>query len=130
MKIKKFNSAGYEKWSSFYNEVKYEIDQVAKSPKISPQDILAGYNDTLKEKYKILKNSDDISEELVSSKEFKIKKLGKCLEFFSLNEKFLNFSCNLFNSKSGIIDCWTTNGEVLLILSISILVKSWEFLYV
>ena len=42
MKIKKFNSAGYEKWSSFYNEVKYEIDQVAKSPKISPQDILAG----------------------------------------------------------------------------------------
>ena len=57
MKIKKFNSAGHEKWSSFYNEVKYEIDQVAKSPKISPQDILAGYNDTLKEKYKILKNN-------------------------------------------------------------------------
>ena len=50
----------------------------------------------------------------MNSFEFKIKKLGKCLEFLSLNEKFLNFSCNRFNSKSGIIDCWKTNGEVLL----------------
>ena len=92
MKIKKFNSAGHEKWSSFYNEVKYEIDQVAKSPKISPQDILAGYNDTLKEKYKILKNSDDISEELVSSKEFKIKKFNNSYELAScINQCLSNY---------------------------------------
>jgi hypothetical protein len=73
MKIKKFNSEGHNKWIEFYNELFIEIKKVSKGSVISPEDIKKGYNENFKEKYELIKNSEDLSEELSQSKNFEIK---------------------------------------------------------
>ena len=76
MKIRKFNSEGHNKWVEFYNELFVEIKKISKGSKISPEDIKKGYNKHFKEKYELIKNSNDFSEELTNSKDFKVKNLS------------------------------------------------------
>ena len=63
MKIKKFNSEGHSKWIEFYNELFLQIKNNSKGSKISPDDIKNGYNETFREKYELIKNSENLSEE-------------------------------------------------------------------
>ena len=73
MKIKKFNSEGHSKWIEFYNELFLQIKNNSKGSKISPDDIKNGYNETFREKYELIKNSENLSEELEKSKKFELK---------------------------------------------------------
>ena len=75
MKIRKFDSEGHNKWVEFYNELFVEIKRISKGSKISPEDIKKGYNKHFKEKYELIKNSNDFSEELANSKDFKVKNM-------------------------------------------------------
>lgn len=72
MKIRKFNSEGHNKWIEFYNELFIEIKKISKGSKISPEDIKNGYSTVFKEKYELIKNSEEYSEELTNSKDFKV----------------------------------------------------------
>jgi len=87
MKIRKFNDEGHAAWKSFYNEVFLKIKEVANGSKISTGDIQNGYTDDLKKKYINLKNSKNLSEELVDSKDFEIKSFKNSYELgLSINK--------------------------------------------
>ena len=94
MKIRKFNSEGHNKWVEFYNELFVEIKRISKGSKISPEDIKKGYNKHFKEKYELIANSNDISEELTNSKDFKVKSFDNSYELAkSIN---MGLDCNDF----------------------------------
>ena len=80
MKIKKFNSEGHSKWIEFYNELFLQIKNNSKGSKISPDDIKNGYNETFREKYELIKNSENLSEELEKSKKFELKTFNNSYE--------------------------------------------------
>ena len=93
MKIRKFNSEGHNKWVEFYNELFVEIKRISKGSKISPEDIKKGYNKHFKEKYELIKNSNDFSEELANSKDFKVKNFDNSYEL----AKSINIALSEYN---------------------------------
>jgi len=93
MKIRKFNSEGHNKWVEFYNELFIEIKKISKGSKISPEDIKKGYNKHFKEKYELIANSNDISEELTNSKDFKVKSFDNSYEL----AKSINIALSEYN---------------------------------
>ena len=80
MKIRKFNQEGHQKWRDYYSDVFTNIKSIAKG-RISPKDIIKGYDKNLQKRYQILKSdSDNFSEELDKSKDFKIIKFKNSFE--------------------------------------------------
>ena len=80
MKIRKFNQEGHQKWRDYYSDVFTNIKSIAKG-RISPKDIIKGYDKNLQKRYQILKSdSDNFSEELEKSKDFKIIKFKNSFE--------------------------------------------------